>query len=366
MMKSRLWVTFLFSNLLWISSASAHPEMIRLGYARCTACHTDSFGGGMLTSYGKGISHAESFFSKELEENSEEPTLRHGFRGRVAWLRDQEGSQFFPMQADYLGHVKMPHTRRVNADVVLGVDQKRTDLTKTSNFTDRFLVRKALLRWDINPTTTLAVGRDFLPVGLNIADHSAMIRSQTRRGVTDYVTQVRNTWTFEHWDITPFVYFPSFEEEDNNRESGLGFQMNYLFSESVKFGKNISVGSTPSIFRFSSGMNFSVALSEKFGFLFEYNGTLRDIRAGDGKSFWQHLMFIEPFWFPFTYLKTALTAERMTRAEPFETTLYRYGPSLDLRMNGSLSLLFDIRKTVQPNISLPAETLYFGQLFVHL
>jgi hypothetical protein len=42
--------------LLWTSTAFAYPEMVRHGYAQCTACHISPAGGGILSSYGRQLS----------------------------------------------------------------------------------------------------------------------------------------------------------------------------------------------------------------------------------------------------------------------------------------------------------------------
>ncbi len=41
-------------------TASATPNMIRLGYLTCASCHLSPPGGGLLTPYGKGIDAAQN------------------------------------------------------------------------------------------------------------------------------------------------------------------------------------------------------------------------------------------------------------------------------------------------------------------
>src|SRR3954451_20004766 len=49
-------------------SAEATPNMIRLGYPNCASCHLSPQGGGLLTTYGKGIDAAQSLRPEEVAE----------------------------------------------------------------------------------------------------------------------------------------------------------------------------------------------------------------------------------------------------------------------------------------------------------
>ncbi len=44
----------------------ASPTMVRLGYSDCATCHISPQGGGLLTTYGKGVDEAQSFRRKEV------------------------------------------------------------------------------------------------------------------------------------------------------------------------------------------------------------------------------------------------------------------------------------------------------------
>src|SRR5262249_62115562 len=48
------------------SVARASPTMIRLGYSDCASCHISPQGGGMLTTYGKGVDEAQSLRRQEV------------------------------------------------------------------------------------------------------------------------------------------------------------------------------------------------------------------------------------------------------------------------------------------------------------
>src|SRR5262249_56446840 len=62
--------------------AFASPTMVRLGYARCSACHLAQQGAGLLTDYGKGIDEAQSLRAKEyVEPDASQPNpLRYDVR----------------------------------------------------------------------------------------------------------------------------------------------------------------------------------------------------------------------------------------------------------------------------------------------
>ena len=54
-----LSLALLMAVLVWTSSASAYPWMIRKGYTTCNVCHADPSGGGLLTTYGRALGVAE-------------------------------------------------------------------------------------------------------------------------------------------------------------------------------------------------------------------------------------------------------------------------------------------------------------------
>src|SRR3954462_7192116 len=46
-------------------SGAAYPNMIRLGYVQCSACHVSPQGGGVLNLYGQGIDYAQTLRADE-------------------------------------------------------------------------------------------------------------------------------------------------------------------------------------------------------------------------------------------------------------------------------------------------------------
>lgn len=55
----RKLLLFLLAALTWTSSASAEPKFLAKQYTRCTPCHYSPTGGGLLTPYGRLLSHRE-------------------------------------------------------------------------------------------------------------------------------------------------------------------------------------------------------------------------------------------------------------------------------------------------------------------
>src|ERR1035437_475189 len=54
-----LSLALLMAVLVWTSSASAYPWMIRKEYTTCNVCHADPSGGGLLTPYGRALGVTE-------------------------------------------------------------------------------------------------------------------------------------------------------------------------------------------------------------------------------------------------------------------------------------------------------------------
>lgn len=74
---------FVFATLLLASTGWAEPTFLAKQYTRCTACHYSPTGGGLLTPYGRLLSH------RELSTSGPAPTADPGAEG------DRHGEQDF-------------------------------------------------------------------------------------------------------------------------------------------------------------------------------------------------------------------------------------------------------------------------------
>ena len=83
---SRVVIGVFFGAVVQVTPAIASPTMIRLGYADCAACHVSPQGGGLLTSYGRGVDVAQSARAREVPP-SDADTRRYLYRRPLGWRR---------------------------------------------------------------------------------------------------------------------------------------------------------------------------------------------------------------------------------------------------------------------------------------
>ncbi len=326
----------LFFTLASIPAAHAYPEFIKNGYANCVTCHNSPRGGGMLNAYGKGIGASESFLARELPEEKK-PTLEHGFLGRGMFLVNNEVS-VFPMQLDYLGTLNLIDSLRF--ETVLGLQPTRVvNLLDNKKWSDYFVFRKILTNYRPAEGLEFSLGRDFAPVGIQLPDHTAYVKLRNRRNVTDFVTQLRAEYWGEKYQITPFLYLPSYLEAKTNQERGVGLRGEYLFNDTTSVGSSFLLGSTTSIDRQLYTL-FARVSGEKFGVLSEFDLTNRKTASA---TFKQYSYFVKPFYFPFSWLEAAFYFEGLLVDKPFFDRLTRMGPSAFFRLNKEFSFQADGR-----------------------
>jgi hypothetical protein len=335
--KSRFLQAQIAVLLFALQNASAYPQFIKNGYMSCLNCHNSSLGGGTLNAYGKGIGAAESFYTKEVKEEPI-PFFENGFLGR-GMVVSQEAVSVFPMQLDYLATLRPTATLSLESN--LGLQPIRVlDRVANPTWIDYFVLRKLVANYRPSESLAITAGRDFLPVGLHTADHTFYVSARNRRNTTDFQTQIRSDFLGEKYQITPFVYLPSFNEAKPNRERGLGLRGEFLISESNAIGASLLFGSTPSVQRELYTL-FARTGHENWGVLAELDYTHRKNSAA--ASFSQFAFLVQPFYNPKAWLEMSVALEGLTIEKPYFDRLYRLGPSALFRLHQYFSFQADAR-----------------------
>jgi hypothetical protein len=77
-----------------VTETSAEPMFLAKQYVRCTTCHHSPTGGGLLTAYGRSLSHHElSTTGEPMPSHDEDPS-----RGEPAFLYGLLGGRLGPVQ----------------------------------------------------------------------------------------------------------------------------------------------------------------------------------------------------------------------------------------------------------------------------
>jgi len=164
----------------------AFPDLIRKGYTSCLACHVSPAGGGVLTSYGRGVSSelstfryegAGEFFGIPSLESIKDPTMLFSnvkFNIQPEWRQVNMRIDTKNQPSLYL---KIPMQTAVEGafhvgdqfDLVFGYGKYGPGESKES--------RTHYLQTRTSEHLQLRAGR-FLPAfGLNLDDHTAFVRS---------------------------------------------------------------------------------------------------------------------------------------------------------------------------------------------
>ncbi|MGE0615269.1 MAG: hypothetical protein AB7P04_06490 [Bacteriovoracia bacterium] len=363
-----VFFAFLLASVLGSAAAHAYPSMIRHGYKMCSTCHVALRGGGLLTDYGRGVGGSgsvfpvdykpsESEFSKTLTANG---TFIHGLQFRMMGMNMRSTTSIFPMQLDYLNSTKLSEKLRFEATAGLTPD-RATAATVSFKFSD-FVLRRAIVAYREEDKFEVSAGRDFIPAGLNIDDHTSYIRSRNRRNTTDFVTTVRADLWNENLQVTPFVYLPSYQEAATNRESGGGVRGEYFVTDHVSVGGFGLFGDTELITRRYFGV-FTRLSTDRYGLLAELDLTQRNVKSLSSGYFNQTVIYARPFFAVTEWLEMGWPVESLSVGAPFAETGQQHGPDMYVRFTHITSLIGNFRFTKRGTVS---ENLFFAQVLVNL
>src|SRR5258705_208063 len=223
----RIGGVVLVGLVLQVTPVAASPTMIRLGYSDCAACHLSPQGGGLLTSYGRGIDVAQSARAREIPP-SDADTRRYLYDLRFVVV-GQEANALASHTATASSTLQMQlrNSLRLNdhnrLTYTLGVFGQTLPTSSTrSSGSASLVVPKAI--WEYRPKDgiELSVGREELPTGVGLPDPQAYMRKSTDPGTTVYPTQVKAFFWTKRFQFTPYAFGPGGEEDVRLRQYGAG------------------------------------------------------------------------------------------------------------------------------------------------
>ena len=359
---------FGLSVFLLSSELFAYPSMIQYGYPQCSACHYSPQGGGLLSPYGIGIADAQSLFPLNYDTPKNEfyrvTTLGHhmisGLRLRGMFLSTSAGTSVFPMQTDYLNSIQP--IKQLRLDTAVGyVPHRARDKNKSNKFFRQFVIRKAMLSYRAIKGLEFSAGRDFLPIGINLDNHSVYVRERNRRNVTDFNTEFRVDYWTNRFEITPFGYLPSYQESKDNQEKGAGLRLEYFPTDYVSMGASGLLGYAKKVNRQLADVFFRFG-NKHGGAQLEYDFTYRENKPY-GKWFAQQAAYVEPFYTPVEWLKISAIGEYLKVADPYTEEAYRGSASIYFRTTYFADLIAEARYEHKQHDD---GWTFFVQLFGHV
>jgi hypothetical protein len=280
--------------LLGTSVAHATPRMIAYGYPNCISCHVSVQGRGLLNSYGRGIEIAQSYCKADLTaillgrpSNATNPSANWNGRFRNVLLdfliSTRLNQRIDPERADpklaalyrqviFLGERDQV---RINTEVGFldsGLSDTRLGTNRIATGGDIVFLKKALLEWRFEENGTasgkeIALGRDYLPLGIQIDDYTTFILNLNRSGIYDFPLQVKGfVWT-EKSLASVFAYAPTFEEPSDSREYGAGFLYERYPVNTLALGLQGLSGWSDNFNRFRIGPYARWGISNKWALL---------------------------------------------------------------------------------------------------
>lgn len=353
--------------------------MIAYEYTNCIQCHVAPQGRGLLNGYGRGIDMEQSLSQVDLTGRALGAIINPSF------AEDSWKGQFGPVLLDFVS------TNRLNYDVentradgvfsgiyrqTIFLNKKRTfristevglrdtelantklapGLTATGG--DNVFLKKATLEWRLAASTSkagseISVGRDYLPIGLQLDDYTSSLLHLNRDGIYDYPLQIKYLAWREKWLASAYLYGPTFDELGSHREWGGGFMYEYYPSEHLALGIQSLTGVSDESDRFRFGAYARWGLGKKWAILAEADYT-HYWEAGpkllDGEQF---TAFIQIYYHHTQWLVSGLTGNYAT-SDLFTSGRHhlsgRY--TLSARMNRNLTLALtyatgDIRRNL--------------------
>src|SRR5439155_16174128 len=225
-------------------ACTSDTENDQLRIPNCISCHVSVQGRGLLNSYGRGIEIAQSYSKKDLTAilfgrtgDTEDPRrfgnvladflLASRLNQRIDSAKTDPTLAALYRQVIFLGE---NDALRINTEVGFldsGLPDTALGPNRTAIGGDIVFLKKALLEWRFEQNGSsgkeIAVGRDYLPLGLQIDDYTTFILHLQRSGVYDFPLQLKYFLWNEKSLGSIYAYAPTFQEPEDDREYGGGF-----------------------------------------------------------------------------------------------------------------------------------------------
>jgi hypothetical protein len=269
-MKALLFLIF----ILTFQKAHGYAEMVRHNYPNCIACHESPSGGGLLTPYGRTISH--SVLSTWGSEKEARP-FYGAFDNKYTktWLNiggDLRGLQlhtnsktammgrFIRMQTGVEAAVKF-----MNFKFVTFFGKQEAGHMVRGESIRHYLV------YQPTDELTLRAGRFVPNFGLNIPEHTLATRKGLGFDQGSERDQVETMWSGEKLNISASYSQSVTSDSKKNQEKAFTSQVNYTIFDSYRLGASLWLGKENERSRQIYGLNAVLGFTKKFYYLTEFD-----------------------------------------------------------------------------------------------
>lgn len=266
-------VFFISAHVLFLGKSYAFPEMIRHGYTSCTTCHVSPSGGGVLTQYGRELSkEVLSTWGKDGEGQ-----LLNGKISLPDWLmvggdvrymqlfrktKTVEQAKTFYMQTDL-------ETAVVLKKYIIAISGGLQQAENSDPKKDEFISRRHYVGYKFNDNVTTRVGRFYPAYGINIPEHTSVIKRGLRwdQGQETYNFEIN--YLQENFEVFLTGLFGRPDQTKENTDKGFALSPSYAITDKIKIGINYLKGDSEQFERTLYGFHILSAYNEKLYFLSE-------------------------------------------------------------------------------------------------
>jgi hypothetical protein len=340
--------------LVWMASAnvaSASTTMVRLGYAKCTACHLAPQGAGLLSDYGKGIDLAQSLRTGEYAppDPSENRWFRYDLRVLTSTYSTEDsptGNKSVPpswLRTYWRNSFAMGANNRIATSLVVEApvgDVSRLWETRPSV--------ELLGAYEYSPSTafTLAVARDRLPRGVELGE----TRTILQEGDTDrYPAQVRAFVSKGPMHVTAYGYAPGGELARDRHAVGAGvlgeFHMSgghFVLGASARRAFEQSVTGEQKLDRQIYGGYVRMGFGQ-WGVLAEHEYADRTVVSSQQPTPNRYAGYTQFFVVPKEWLVMSLIGEQSIDDASPKARQFRWRPEVQARISPNLTITASYR-----------------------
>ena len=327
------------------SPAFGTPNMIRLGYPNCSACHVSPQGGGLLNRYGKGIDMSQTLRpedARDAEISDEDAFEWVNYDGRLSVALDRQPSAQtqYGFDASFRTAIGLARGNRL----VFATGLRSSSLAQTRSNAS-VTVNAPRFYWLFEPKegVSIVVGRDDLPTGLGLPGANSFYRRVNNPNVSANPTQAKVFWWNKRWQVTTYAFGPAGNETEARFEAyGAGALVAAnVWKDRAVIGVTTRVSEADAFDRRNAGFFVRLGLTKHWGILVEHDVTTRETATASNIT---HLAgHSEVFFVPTDWLQTALAVEHLTTSGSSSADIYRLTPSVTIRLTRNLKFDFSVR-----------------------
>lgn len=265
---------FLLIALFNAENVYAFPEMVRHNYPNCIACHESPSGGGLLTNYGRTISHSVlSTWGGEAEARPFYGAFDNKYT--KSWLN--VGGDLRALQL-HTNSKKMMMGKflRMQTGLEAAINVMNFKLVsffgkqENGNMVRGESVRHYLM-YQPSDELSIRAGRFVPNFGLNVPEHTLATRKGLGFDQGSERDQLEVMWGGEKMNISGSLSKSVKTQAKKSQEKALSVQMNYTLFDSYRLGGHIWLGKDNQKSRQIYGVNAVLGFTEKFYYLSEFD-----------------------------------------------------------------------------------------------